>query len=144
MKSVFKYGILAGIILGFGLKFLAENHFPGFVLTIILFPGGMMFTVNDFLLNPQNRTKFNYLVGVGLSAGFAALSLTICHLMWLHMIWDWNITAGVKDFLNALKSYGPFLLAAAFGVPLIFYFGNEESNKKPKENFLSDILDEEL
>lgn len=144
MKSVFKYGIIAGIILAAGLKFLAENHFPGFVLTIILFPGGMMFTVNDFLLTPKNRIKFSYLFGVLLSAGFALLSLSVCHVIWLFTIWELDMMAGLMDFIGAIKKYGPFLLAGAFGVPLMFYYGNEDSEKKVKEKYRSDILDEEI
>ena len=146
MKSVLKYGIVGGLILAFGLKFLAENHFPGFVLTIILYPGGMMFTVNDFLLTPTNRVKFSYLFGVFLSAGFAVLSLFLCHLIWLFLIWDFEVVRTMQYFINALWSNTPFLLAAAFGVPLIFYYDNndEEPEKKSKDEFHSDILDEEL
>lgn len=143
MKTVIKYGIICGIILAAGLKFLSDNHFPTFVLTIVLYPGGMMFTVNEYLMDVQNRQKYSYLFGVLLSASFAVLSLFICMLIWLPILYDFDIVSAFKAFAISLQVSAPFLLMCAFGVPLM-YLRNEKPNKEDKEDYRPDILDEEL
>jgi hypothetical protein len=143
MKTVLKYGILGGIILAVGLKFLSDHHFPWFVLTIVLFPGGMMFTINEYLMNIQNRQKYSYPFGVFMGLSFALLSILICHVIWLPLIFDFDIMRTIRGIgIFFVKSW-PFLIMAACGVPLI-YLSNEKPDKEDKEKYHADILDEEL
>lgn len=143
MKTVIKYSLICGIILAAGIKFLSDKHFPTFVLTIVLYPGGMMFTINEYLMNVQNREKYSYLFGVLLSASFAVLSLFICMLIWLPLLYDFDIAKAMGDFASTLMSNTPFYLMCAFGVPVL-YLRNDKPEKEVKENYRSDILDEEI
>ncbi len=143
MKTVLKYGILGGIILAVGLKFLSDHHFPWFVLTIVLFPGGMMFTINEFLMKVHNRQRYSYPFGVSLSIGFALLSILVCHLIWLPLIYDFDILRTIHGIGIFFGRSWTFLIMAACGVPLM-YLSNAKPEKEDKEKYRADILDEEL
>lgn len=143
MKTLIKYGIVGGILLAVGLKFLSDHHFPWFVLTIVLFPGGMMFTINEYLMNLQNRKNYSYLFGVLLGVGFALIAILVCHLIWLPLIFDFDIARTIRGLGIYLSTSWPFLLMAACGVPLM-YLKNDKPSKEVKEKYHKDILDEEL
>ena len=143
MKSILKYGIIGGIILAAGLNFLSIHYFPDFVLTIILFPGGMMFAVNDHIKNEVKRKSYSYIKGVGIGLGFAFLSLVLCHLIWWAIRWNFSFQAIWLSFSGLSIKYFPLVLCAAFGVPLM-YVRNEKPREEDKRKLRSDILDEEL
>ena len=138
MRSVLKYGIAGGVILAVGLSFLSKHFLPDFVLTIILFPGGMMFTINDYLKDINQRSSYSYLKGVGISLAFAILAITVCHLLWLPFNNSYSFQALSGDYISTFFSLSPLLGLGAFGVPLSYLVSEKPEEKKARK----DILDE--
>ncbi len=143
MNSIVKFGIIGGVILAAGLHFLSTHYFPDFVLTIVLFPGGMMFAVNDHITDVKRRQTYSYIKGVGIGLGFAFISLLLCHLIWWALKSSFSFESIWLSFSGLGIKYTPLILCAAFGIPLM-YLRNEKPEEPEKKKLRSDILDEEL
>jgi len=140
MSAVLRTSLIGGVLMAIFYIMMGKYHFPFFPFSIIIIPGGMMFTINGFLKPIPNRKKYSYLVGILLSLLYSFLAMGLCML--IVEIYDFGFY--FRDLLRLSKNIGTLIgrniyliLISAFLIPLMYWNQSTEI-----ESNHTDILDE--